>query len=522
MSEEDLEFLAVNAYMEKVEAGWTAKEIADDLKSDPYFEGLFEHAESQDDREGAEDELAEDADYIYDYCKLHLGPNAKIASARFIAENENGEVLGEADTYQEALTLGGTTVVDTENALESSFGGVRFEKGLVQDIMSGKIEESAAVEKIASKRGCNIGYAKKLLASWIEEHKPELLKSGVEDVSEDLEREFDVDGDLWSWFDDYVPEEGAASTKGGEILRATMRIMERWADGGEKIGRGYGNKSLNPAARYIAENVDAAFVEDMEKMLAHEFVPTNEEYEKWMDDFEAGVEGFLRNNEEVFHEANFGNYEDWQEDADYDISLGECFVEDDAGNKYWFKKEGRDEEDAWVCARIEFNGSPKYEIGDKIEEGVSEEEEWGTYEEGGFLYDWEAVGESDENGLFHEWRVADVRIDNQLCEKDEFADPLELGAVYDADGNEISEQEFIASAFIKSIFYLEKGKFGIQVNKGFGGNDDWILLDKNGKPNDLEPVEFRSRDEAQRSELFKNAKINYADARVVSYKDVNR
>ena len=446
-----------------------------------------------------------------------------LKSARFIAENEFGEVLGEADTYEEAAALGGTTVIDTmKSPLESKAEIEKFSTEIVRKIMSGRMGEEKAVSMVAEKMDCNAGYAKKLLSAWIESRKPTLLESGVEDYSEEMDKEFNLDGDLWSWFDDYVPEEGPAPTKGGEILRAAMRIMERWAEGGEKVGRGYGNKSLNPAARYIADNVNAAFVEDMEKMIAHDAVLSDDEYENWLDDFEVGVEAFLRDNEELFHERNAGSYENWREDVDYDISLGECYVEDDAGNKYWFKKEGQDENEVWVCAKVEFNGEPKYEIGGNIDEGVSESEEWGTYEADGFLYDWEAVGEPDENGLFHEWKVVDVRIDNQLCEKDEFADPLELGAVYDADGNEISEQEFIASQFIESIALLGVGKYGIEVNKGFNENDAWYLIDKDGKPNDLDPVEFRSRDEAQRSELFRNAKTEYADARVVSYKDVNR
>ena len=134
--------------------------------------------------------------------------------------------------------------------------------------MSGRMEENAAAELVAEKRGCNVSYAKKLLSSWIESYKPELLASGVKDLSEELNKRFDVDGNLFSWFEDYVGESGIASSKGGELVRAASKVISAWQAGGDKIGRGMGKLSVNSAARFILSKTDLPINSEIEGMLS--------------------------------------------------------------------------------------------------------------------------------------------------------------------------------------------------------------------------------------------------------------
>ena len=52
-------------------------------------------------------------------------------------------------------------------------------------------------------------------------------------------------------FEELVPDEGAAETKAGELVRAVSRIGYRFYNDGDKIGVDYGNETCNAAARYI-------------------------------------------------------------------------------------------------------------------------------------------------------------------------------------------------------------------------------------------------------------------------------
>jgi hypothetical protein len=48
------------------------------------------------------------------FSKLDIASSRKIKSARFIVEDEDGEVIGSADTYEEAETMGGAKIIDSE------------------------------------------------------------------------------------------------------------------------------------------------------------------------------------------------------------------------------------------------------------------------------------------------------------------------------------------------------------------------------------------------------------------------
>jgi len=52
-------------------------------------------------------------------------------------------------------------------------------------------------------------------------------------------------------FEKFVPNEGPALTVGGEAVRALNRLVYRFYNDGDKVGRGYGRESCGEAARFL-------------------------------------------------------------------------------------------------------------------------------------------------------------------------------------------------------------------------------------------------------------------------------
>jgi hypothetical protein len=51
--------------------------------------------------------------------------------------------------------------------------------------------------------------------------------------------------------DKYVPGMGAAETRAGEIIRAMDRLIYRFFNDGDMVGKGYGNETCNSSYRYL-------------------------------------------------------------------------------------------------------------------------------------------------------------------------------------------------------------------------------------------------------------------------------
>ena len=58
------------------------------------------------------------------------------------------------------------------------------------------------------------------------------IGTDVHAIAERFIKEFDVDGDLNSWAEDYMPGSGKANTKGGELVRAAQRILDEYYSNG--------------------------------------------------------------------------------------------------------------------------------------------------------------------------------------------------------------------------------------------------------------------------------------------------
>jgi hypothetical protein len=349
---------------------------------------------------------------------------------------------GEYRMYQLKINWSGNGLMNSRK----SIADVNFYKNVVRSVLSNRRSEESAVRSIALRNKCNEGYAKNIFNNYMNKYKDEIIKSDAEIA--DIQKEFDVDGDLNSWAEDYVPGSGKANTKGGELVRAAQRILTEYYDGGNMIGRGLGNETVNPAARYIVKNTSYEGNDEIEDMLNHVIRMDDGEYDSWLKRFENDFADWLRGNEELFAEPNDDDIADYAEDDDREVVLNKFYVEDSSGNQYFF----RNDDDKFVCTGVEFAQDPVYyendtfTDGDELSSDIDKTEDYGLVEKDGFSYDWEAVGNTDDNGNYSEWRVVRVSIADQLFEVDDVLDieDMENYSVFDVNGNKIEEKDFMA------------------------------------------------------------------------------
>lgn len=327
----------------------------------------------------------------------------------------------------------------------------------VQNIMSGKWSEDYAAECIAQKQDINVGYARQILSSWIEQYKPKLIKSGVLDIAEDINTEFDIDGDLESWAEQYTNNSGKSNTVGGEMVRAAMQIIYRYNNDGDMIGRGYGNETVNAAARYITEKAEMGVNEQIQKWLDHKERADADDYDSFIETFTTEIEQILRENPELFQKPNKDDYWDWKEDEDMNYGLDEVYLDDGNGNQYWFRLSN----DRWTCTGIELDPySVTYQEGDTINEGdeysdeiLSPGEEFGSFEADGFIYEYAGDDWDDDREQYTSWQITSVKPQDPYCDDGETFDFYDLEpdelygyTLYDHNGNEVDERTFLASS----------------------------------------------------------------------------
>jgi hypothetical protein len=86
-------------------------------------------------------------------------------------------------------------------------------------------------------------------------------------------------------YDEFVPVEGRADTKAGELVRAVNRIGYRFWNDGDQIGIDYGNETCNAAARFIMFEFAGT---EMDKVVTSLWGLRDEEM------YEVGVEKLVR------------------------------------------------------------------------------------------------------------------------------------------------------------------------------------------------------------------------------------
>lgn len=320
------------------------------------------------------------------------------------------------------------------NSSKEPIGDKAFLSNIVSSFANGSMTEEQAVKRIALRNNCNQAFARNILSSAIEDST--LIQSGTMEIAEDLNKDFNVDGDIESWSEDYIPESGKANTIGGEILRATAQIANRFYNDGDKIGIGNGKETVNPAARYIIENaVELTGVPDeLQDMLNNnsDINISDESYEEWVDDFKYAIEDYLRNHEELFHSPNKVDMWDFKDESDTKVAVDDIFIEDEDGSRYFFQ--GGPE--GWHCYDIYYANNPKYNVGDIVNSedvktaGGDTDEEFVTFSIDGFTYSAELY-DNDE------YEITDIDFDGQLVHKDEewSTEELEKYQIYDSSNN---------------------------------------------------------------------------------------
>ena len=216
-------------------------------------------------------------------------------------------------------------------------------KEIASQYVARRISEKDAVSRIARIKSCNLGYAKHLLEEIISDTSN--LSEGSVRIASELDKPFNTNGDLNTWAQTYVPQDGSpALTKGGELVRASRVIITEYLTNGHEIGKGQGKILTNAAARYIASSLPKWNQSRMlRKMLKSDL---DGEYIDWLNDFESDMTDFLVTHEDLFHEENpsdFMDYFDEEEDSYEPITDIVVYV---GGNDYGFSsKDG----DTWDC-----------------------------------------------------------------------------------------------------------------------------------------------------------------------------
>jgi hypothetical protein len=262
------------------------------------------------------------------------------------------------------------------------------------------------------------------------------------EMATDIDKPFDVDGDLQTWFDEYAANTNKSNTVGGELVRAVTQIVHLWNNEGSKIGFGHGSEEVNPAARYIAEVApDCSAKSYLEEMLngSSDILSSDSDYGTWVEDFESTMEGYFRDHEELFHTPNSKSLWDYFDSEDGSSLPEEIYITDDNGNQYWFNNDDGE----WVCKEIKYKKEPKYKAGDSLsaEDVEDKTQEYGDVVIDDFHIAYEASGETNENGEYTSWEVTDVNLVDGLVEVGE-SFTFDKDTVFDSEGRELSEGDF--------------------------------------------------------------------------------
>ena len=266
-----------------------------------------------------------------------------------------------------------------------------LEKELVTKILSGKLNEEKAARVIAMSKKCNLGYAKQILSTWIEERSPSLIKNGVRHVV--LNNAFDPDGNIDSWSMDFVPQSGMADTKAGEILRAFNQIQCSWFNHGYKVGDYKGSEYVNSAARFLKSHTDEKISKLLESATrCHDI----ESYDNMIQSMRTSLENYLCNNSHLFQSVNEEDM--WDEFSPEDNDSGEL---DDVklvnGNSFI---QFKNEDGSWVCTKInidtEYNEGDTFTLEDDIAENLEAGDgEYGDFVSEGIHYSWESLNDNE-------------------------------------------------------------------------------------------------------------------------------
>lgn len=326
------------------------------------------------------------------------------------------------------------------NSSKKPNGDKAFLSNIVSSVSTNNMTEEQAIKRIALRNNCNEGFARNILSEALKDET--LIQSGVMEIADDINKEFDIDGNIDSWLKAYMKDEGKSNTVGGEILRAFAKIRYRYYNDGDMIGRGYGKETVNPAARYLYAKVLDSSTADIEEMLNGEsdINRSPETYEEWLEGYEGSLENYLRNNEELFHTPNKEDMLDYRTEEDKDSSVTECYIEDSEGNTYWFENDGSGD---WKCYQIDPGSEKEFEVGDVVDSSQLEQYVDFADEDDYLDFDLNGLSYSAERTDGDSWEITNIDIDGGVASEGDYwsVDDLLRYDVYDNQGNSLSEND---------------------------------------------------------------------------------
>ena len=329
---------------------------------------------------------------------------------------------------------------DTIESSKTPKGDKAFLSNIVSSVSTNNMTEEQAVKRIALRNNCNEGFARNILSEALKD--PKLIQSGVMEIADDINKEFDIDGNIDSWLKAYMKDYGASTTVGGEILRAFAKIRYRYYNDGDRIGIGYGRETVNPAARYLLDKIMDSSTQDIEEMLNGEsdINHSDDTYEEWLEGFEGSLENYLRNNEELFHTPNKEDMWDYTTDEDKDNTVTECYIYDRDGNAYYFENDGNGD---WKCYEIEYANSGEFEVGDIVDDSQLEQYVDFSDEDDYIDFEIDSINYSAERAGDTHWEITNIELENGLVNEGDYwsVDDLMIYGPYDMNGYELSEND---------------------------------------------------------------------------------
>lgn len=303
-----------------------------------------------------------------------------------------------------------------DKAVKSSNSSRELETEVIRKLTSGKISEEGAVRIIATAKKCNTGYARQILSHWLEDRAPSLLKSGLADVRGDMNKEFELDGDIDSWSAEYVPQSGKATTKGGEILRAFNVIQCAWFNHGQRLGKGKDKELLNSAAKFLKNHSDEKTVKVIDNAFRCKDI---ESYDNAVESMKLTLSNFLCNNSDLFESANDEDMLDYYEEEQPEETVDKIELTDEENGTTW--KFAHNGENSWMCEDVETDSElaegDTFTEGSGFEDEVDKTAEFGTFTKDGVEYEYEATGEPDENNEYHDWEITKAVPEENICDE---------------------------------------------------------------------------------------------------------
>ena len=117
------------------------------------------------------------------------------------------------------------------------------------------------------------------------------------------------------WFEKLVPVSGKADTKGGEIMRAAMRLLYRYHNAGNVVRSGYGLTTCWSSAMFLIDNAPAEIAEEAAGLWrwGNGDYGENDDYDNQLHSLMTSVILYLESDREDSRKPNDISCIDWAE-----------------------------------------------------------------------------------------------------------------------------------------------------------------------------------------------------------------